>query len=84
MELAIKRRSYHVISGRLRIELYGLKNNPDVALQSENVFSSIKGILYIETNIITGKFFYIMMKMSLHWMNCVSLFLNLKKRSLDN
>ena len=55
MELAIKKRSYHVISGRLRIELYGLKNNPDVALQSEKVFSSIKGICYIETNIITGK-----------------------------
>lgn len=55
MELEIKKRSYHVISGRLRIELYGLKNNPDVALQSERVFSSIKGILNIETNIITGK-----------------------------
>ena len=55
MELDIKKRSYHVISGRLRTELYGLKNNPDVALQFEQVFSSIKGILYIETNIISGK-----------------------------
>lgn len=55
MELDIKKRSYHVISGRLRTELYGLKNNPDVALQSEKIFSSIKGILYIKTNIISGK-----------------------------
>ena len=55
MEFDIKKRSYHVISGRLRTELYGLKNNPDVGLQFEQVFSSIKGILYIETNIISGK-----------------------------
>ncbi|MDQ0199112.1 cation-translocating P-type ATPase [Neobacillus ginsengisoli] len=55
MELDIKKRSYHVISGRLRTELYGLKNNPDIALHFEQAFSSIKGILHVETNIISGK-----------------------------
>ncbi|MGZ4160871.1 MAG: HAD-IC family P-type ATPase, partial [Neobacillus sp.] len=55
MELDIKKRSYHVISGRLRTELYGLKNNPDVAESFEHVFSSKKGILHIETNLISGK-----------------------------
>jgi P-type Ca2+ transporter type 2C len=55
MEIDIKKRSYHVISGRLRTELYGLKNNPDVAHRFEQVFSAIEGVLQIETNIISGK-----------------------------
>ena len=43
------------MSGRLRTELYALRNNPDVALHFEQAFSSINGILSIKTNIISGK-----------------------------
>ncbi|AIE60747.1 cation-translocating P-type ATPase [Bacillus methanolicus] len=55
MEIHIKKRSYHVISGRLRMELYGLKDDADVALRFKQVFPSIKGILHLEASIITGK-----------------------------
>lgn len=55
MELDIKKRSYHVISGRLRTEVYGLKNNPEAAFHFKEIFTSIEGILAIETNIISGK-----------------------------
>ena len=55
MELDIKNRSFHVISGRLRMELYGLKNNPEIAQNFEGFFSTIDGIQFMKTNIITGK-----------------------------
>ena len=55
MELEIKNRSFHVISGRLRMELYGLKNNPETGQKFEEFFSAIDGIQLIKTNIITGK-----------------------------
>ena len=55
MELDIKNRSFHVISGRLRMELYGLKNNPEIAQNFEEFFSTIDGIQFMKTNIITGK-----------------------------
>lgn len=55
MELNYKKRSYHLIPGRLRVEIYGLKGNPKVALHIEHVFSSLKGILYLEVNVVTGK-----------------------------
>ena len=48
-------RAFHVIPGRLRVELFGLRDNPDVALRFKQVFSSIDGILHLETNIVTGK-----------------------------
>ena len=55
MELEIKNRSFHVISGRLRMELYGLKNNPETGQKFEEFFSAIDGIQLIKTNSITGK-----------------------------
>lgn len=55
MEFDIRKRSYHVISGRLRTEIFGLKNNPDVAQSIEQFFSSIQGLLYVEANTISGK-----------------------------
>ncbi|WP_258535650.1 cation-translocating P-type ATPase [Bacillus sp. 03113] len=55
MELNYKKRSFHVIRGRLRTELYGLKDDPKVALCFKQAFSSIEGIQHLETSIITGK-----------------------------
>lgn len=55
LEFDLKKRSYHVISGRLRTELYGLKDNPEIAFYFEQAFSSLEGIVHQETSIITGK-----------------------------
>ncbi|CRK81954.1 cation-translocating P-type ATPase [Neobacillus massiliamazoniensis] len=55
MEFELKKRSYHVISGRLRTELYGLKDNPEIACHFEQAFSSIEGIIQLEASVITGK-----------------------------
>ncbi|PLR78734.1 HAD family hydrolase [Bacillus sp. V3-13] len=55
MEPSFKKRSYHAIAGRLRAELYGLKNDRNVALQFQQVFSSIDGILHLEASTVTGK-----------------------------
>ncbi|PLT33117.1 HAD-IC family P-type ATPase [Bacillus sp. V5-8f] len=55
MELSFKKRAYHALSGRIRTELYGLKNNPEVGLRFTDIFSSIEGILHVEASIITGK-----------------------------
>lgn len=53
--IAFKKRSYHVLPGRVRFELFGLKNNIEIAGKFERIFSSIEGVTYVSTNWNTGK-----------------------------
>ncbi|WP_026695711.1 cation-translocating P-type ATPase [Peribacillus kribbensis] len=55
MELNFKKRAYHIMPGRLRTELYGLKNTPETALMFKQMFSSIEGIQLAEASDVTGK-----------------------------
>ncbi|MFC3884026.1 HAD-IC family P-type ATPase [Bacillus songklensis] len=53
--MAFKKRSCHVLPGRLRFELFGLKNNIEIAKKFELIFSSIEGVTYVRANWNTGK-----------------------------
>ena len=55
IELTFKQRSFHVLPGRLRTEMFGLLNNPDRSLQFERIFSSLSGIIQVKASTITGK-----------------------------
>ena len=55
VELTFKQRTFHVLPGRLRTEMFGLLNNSDRSSQFERVLSSFDGITQVKASAITGK-----------------------------
>ncbi|PAQ14051.1 HAD family hydrolase [Bacillaceae bacterium SAOS 7] len=49
-----KERSFHVLPGRLRFELYGLKHNEIAKEKFEKIFLTIDGVHLVDANIHTG------------------------------
>ncbi|MFB9758990.1 cation-translocating P-type ATPase [Ectobacillus funiculus] len=54
-EIAFKPRSFHILPGRARFELFGLQHNPEIAEKFEEIFSSIKGVTSVCANSDSGK-----------------------------
>ncbi|MGM0878871.1 MAG: HMA2 domain-containing protein [Bacillota bacterium] len=54
MILDIKKRYYHIIPGRLRMELYGIYENPERAEKFVEIFSTIEGVTSVKTSLSRG------------------------------
>jgi Ca2+-transporting ATPase len=66
-EILFKQRDIHILPGRVRFELFGLKYNDEIAKKFEEIFSTIDGIIKVHANSATGKvlLFYDAEKISL-------------------
>jgi P-type Ca2+ transporter type 2C len=66
-EISFKPRDIHILPGRVRFELFGLKHNAQIAEKFEAIFSTIDGIIKVHANSATGKvlLFYDAEKISL-------------------
>ncbi|QGQ46163.1 cation-translocating P-type ATPase [Metabacillus sediminilitoris] len=54
MILEMKKRYYHITSGRVRMELYGIYENPERAEKFIEIFSTIEGVTSVKTSISRG------------------------------
>lgn len=54
-QLSFKEREYTILPGRIRVELFGIKENRDYCQKFIDIFSSIEGVLVAKANETTGK-----------------------------
>jgi magnesium-transporting ATPase (P-type) len=54
MILEMKKRYYHITPGRLRMELYGIYENPERAEKFIEIFSTIEGVTSVKTSVSRG------------------------------
>ncbi|WP_028401806.1 cation-translocating P-type ATPase [Ectobacillus panaciterrae] len=54
-EISFKPRSFHLLPGRVRFELFGLQHHPDISEKFEEIFSSIEGVTSVCANSDSGK-----------------------------
>ncbi|MFY4776581.1 HAD-IC family P-type ATPase [Metabacillus sp. RGM 3146] len=54
MGIEMKNRYYHILPGRLRMELYGIYDNRDRAEKFEGIFSTIEGVTSVKTSVSRG------------------------------
>ncbi|HWO95057.1 MAG TPA: HAD-IC family P-type ATPase [Bacillus sp. (in: firmicutes)] len=53
--ICFKKRFYQILPGRLRFELFGLRNEMELAQKFESVFSTIEGVTFVKASSDTGK-----------------------------